>query len=500
MAGTFRAEHFDHDSDWLRAIQERVGCGARYAGSYATQMDSGTAVVALLVRGTLVEAVSCTARVGSDGLLHTPSLVPAAPAALWYERSAHDLSGVVADGHPRLVSLLLPIADGTPRPLPGGLPAQTERTRPESRGTAEVSGQVFSLPWGPVRSGVQESLELLLETPGEDIPHLSIRPHYKHRGIAKQFEGRTTADGVLVAERVEGIASVAHALAFSHAVEAIAGVRPPTRARIVRVLLAELERLANHLDATMKVADTAGLAVATARFGARKETVLRVESQLTGSRFSRGVVVPGGVRPGVVTPDARLGGRVAHLHAAIRSDIAALESSPSFLDRLRTTGILSPARARRFGALGPIGKGSGFDDDCRRERPTDAYSELGVPIPVTTLDEGDALARMRVRWREIDTSIELVTAALNALADVGDSAFAVPVPEATGMTVGWSEAPQGEILYALHLDNGVVQRCLARSPALHDLVLLHDVIRTDIFTDLPFIEASFGLSYAGVAM
>ncbi len=500
MTGTFHAEHIEDPWRWVRAVEQRVKRGARYAGSYATQSGPHTAVAAMLVRGTLIEALSCTARPGPDGVLHIPSLVGAAPAALWYERSAHDLSGVVADGHPRLVPLLLPIPEGTPRPLPGGLPAQTERTRPESPGTTDVSGQVFPLPWGPVRSGVQESIELLLETPGEDIPHLSIRPHYKHRGIAKQFEGRSIADGVLVAERVEGIASVAHALAFSHAVEAIAGVTPPPRARIVRVLLAELERIANHLDATMKVAHTAGLAVATARFGTHKETVLRMESQLTGSRFSRSVVVPGGVRPGLGAPDPRLAQRIAHLHAAIRSDIAALESSPSFLDRLRTTGVLSPARARRFGALGPIGKGSGFDDDCRRERPTDAYADLGVPVPVTTLDAGDALARMRVRWHEIDTSVELVAAALGALADLGDDAVAVPVPSATGMTVGWSEAPQGEILYALHLQDGIVQRCLARSPALHDLVLLHDVIRTDIFTDLPFIEASFGLSYAGVAM
>ena len=500
MAGTFRAEHIDDDSQWLQAIQERVGRGARYAGSYATQMGTGTAVVALLVHGPLVEAVSCAAQRDPDGVFHAPSLVQVAPAALWYERAAHDLSGVVADGHPRLVPLLLPIPEGTPRPLPGGGSARTERTRPESRGTAEVTGQVFSLPWGPVRSGIQESLELLLETPGEDILNLSIRPHYKHRGIAKQFEGRTIADGVLVAERVEGIASVAHALAFSHAVEAISGVTPPPRARIVRVLLAELERIANHLDATMKVADTAGLAVATARFGVHKETVLRMESTLTGSRFARGVVLPGGIRAGVVDPDAGLARRVADLHAAVRSDIAALESSPSFLDRLRTTGILGPARARRFGALGPIGKGSGFDDDCRRERPTDAYPDLGVVIEASTFDEGDALARMRVRWQELDSSVELVTAALAALGDSNDPTSHVPIPKASGMSVGWSEAPQGEILYALHLDNGRIWRCLARSPALHDLVLLHDVIHTDIFTDLPFTEASFGLSYAGVAM
>ena len=485
--------------DWLPVIQERVGRGARFAGLYATETSAGTDVVALLVHGPVVESLSCSARAGLDGHPHVPSLVAAAPAALWYERAAHDLSGVIADGHPRLVPLLLPAEDGTARPLPGGDPALIEQDRTESRGSVDVSGQVFSLPWGPVRSGVQESLELLLETPGEDIPHLSIRPHYKHRGIAKQFEGRSVADGVLVAEHVEGVASVAHALAFSHAVEAIAGTEVPHRAQLTRVLHAELERIANHLDVTMKLADTAGLSAATARFGTHKESVLRWVSQLTGNRFARGVVVPGGVRSGLDTPDRSGLDRLSWLHEAIRSDIAALETSPSFLDRLRTTGVLTSARAQRFGALGPIGKGSGFDDDCRRVRPTDAYAELPTVAP-TAFDAGDALARARVRWHEIDTSIDLVVAAAQVLAESPGGPSAATVPEATGMSVGWAEGPQGEILHAVHLTEGRIQRCLARSPALHNLVLLHDVIHTDIFTDLPFIEASFGLSYAGVAM
>ena len=83
---------------------------------------------------------------------------------------------------------------------------------------------MFTLPLGPVRSGVYESIEFLIETPGEDIPHLNIRPHYKHRGIAKRFETLPVADGILVAERVEGISSVAHALAFAHAAENLTSV------------------------------------------------------------------------------------------------------------------------------------------------------------------------------------------------------------------------------------------------------------------------------------
>jgi formate hydrogenlyase subunit 5 len=101
----------------------------------------------------------------------------------------------------------------------------------DRQGPVDVTGHgVFTLPLGPVRSGVYESIEFLIETPGEDIPHFNIRPHYKHRGIAKRFERLSVGDATLVAERVEGIASVAHALAFAHAVETLADTTPNSNA------------------------------------------------------------------------------------------------------------------------------------------------------------------------------------------------------------------------------------------------------------------------------
>ena len=201
----------------------------------------------------------------------------------------HDRFGVVPDGHPRLAPLIRP---GTPEDY--ALPRH-------------VAGYgVFTIPHGPVRSGVMESIEYLVETPGEAIPHLNMRVFYKHRGIADRFAGTTPADGVLLAERAEGIASVAHALAFCHAVETIAGCQPPPAAGLVRVLHAELERIANHLDVAVRLADAAGLAVATARFALHKERVQRLVSALCGSRFGRGVVVPGGVGALPLLPPAQI--------------------------------------------------------------------------------------------------------------------------------------------------------------------------------------------------
>jgi Ni,Fe-hydrogenase III large subunit len=488
---------------WRKDVIASVRRGGRFAGLYGSSAGSdGCVLTALVAVADEVRVYRTLIRPDAEGRLEYRSISPRVPGAFWYERALHDLSGVVPIGHPRLDPLLMPREEGSPAPMPGAPSeaAGTDLRAVELPGPVDLMGRgMFTIPLGPVRSGVVESIELLIETPGEDIPHLNVRPHYKHRGVAKQFEGRTVKDAVLVAERVEGISSVAHAVAFCEAVERLGGVEPPAPAQALRVLHAELERVANHLDVTMRLADAAGLAVATSRFGWHKETVMRIISGLCGSRFGRGVVVPGGVVRLPAVHSAGLRADLRDLRGSIRSDLAALQSSASFLDRLRGTGPLRPDTAARHGALGPIGRGSGVNVDVRRDRPYGGYPAL-TPVPVALEPAGDALARSRVRWREIDTSFDIADEAITHLHPLPDSAAAVPVPPISGLGIGWAESAQGEVVHAVELEDGVVRRAFARSASFHNLVLLHDVFAGDVFTDLPFIEASFGLGYAGVAM
>jgi Ni,Fe-hydrogenase III large subunit len=346
-------------------------------------------------------------------------------------------------------------------------------------------------------------MEYLVETPGEAIPHLNMRIFYKHRGIAARFAGLTVSDGVLLAERTEGIASVAHALAYCHAVEAIAGCEIPPEAALVRVVHAELERIANHLDVAMRLADAAGLAVATARFALHKERVIRLVSGLCGSRFGRGVVVPGGVSalPGI--PPDRVLAAIAPLEKEVAADAELVMGTSSFLDRLRGTGPLAPERAREHGALGPVGKASGYSDDARIARPYDAYPRLGLePYREPFRDQagGDAMARLRVRFEEAARAFGLVRKALAELPEREQLTPRVPCDPPDGRAVGWAEAPQGEVLYDVTVEGGLIARCQPRSASFHNLVLMHEVFAGDILTDFPFIEASFGLSVAGAAL
>jgi formate hydrogenlyase subunit 5 len=120
--------------------------------------------------------------------------------------------------------------------------------------------------------------------------------------------------------------------------------------------------------------------------------------------------------------------------------------------------------------------------------------------PVRSHAAGDALARLRVRWDEVDQSFGLLRQVAEDLAERSSDLLHLTCEPARGRAVGWAEAPQGEVVYDMRIDAGRIVRCHPRSASFHNLVLMHEVFAGDILTDFPFIEASFGLSIAGVAL
>ena len=464
-------------------LNSRVAHGKRFAGLFAAHRNGGITLSAHIAGPDGIDTLEAPL---PPGAADYPALTPMIGAAFWYERVIHDETGLVPRGHPRLAPLIAP---GSPE----------DHTLPR-----HVAGYgLFTIPHGPVRSGVFESIEYLVETPGEAIPHLNMRIFYKHRGITARFAGLTVTDGTLLAERAEGIASVAHALAYCHAVETIAGCEVPAEAALVRVVYAELERIANHLEVAMRLADAAGLAVATARFALHKERVMRLVSQLCGSRFGRGVVVPGGVSAFPGNPPGQILSAIGPVEKEVAADAELVMGTSSFLDRLRGTGPLTPARAREHGALGPIGKASGYADDARLNRPYDAYPQLGIEPyrePFREQAGGDAMSRLRVRFEEAARAFNLIRKALSELPEREGLASRAPCDPPEGRATGWAEAPQGEVLYDVTIEGGRIAHCQPRSASFHNLVLMHEVFAGDILTDFPFIEASFGLSVAGAAL
>ncbi len=478
-------------------IGNRVRVGGRFAGLIATARNDGSTVLRSVVASrNALEIIEC---VLAEGETTYPAITPHIPAAAWYEREIHDLFGIVPSGHPRLDPLVLPLRAGDRTPRPGSHRSLEPLKLNDAPLPGHVSGEgVFTIPYGPVRSGVFESVEYLVETPGEEIPHLRTRIYHKHRGLDRRFEDLSIDDAVLLAERVEGTSSVAHAIALCQSLESLAGVKPSLSAELVRVVHAELERIAVHLDSIVRHTEGAGQAIAYARMSVHKEAVLRLRAKLCGNRFGRGVAVPGGVRAALQLDPKTALAEVSKLEAALTSDATALMETSSFLDRLRGTGPLSPEYVAAHGALGPVARGSGFVQDVRLERPYGGYQQLRFEV-ANGFNDGDALARQYVRLTEIRQAFQLICQALDELAEAEPEPWHKEMPSVSGLVVSSVEAPQGELIYLVEVDDDRFIRVKARTASFHNLAIFPEAFQGDIFTDFVFIEASFGLSIAGAA-
>jgi formate hydrogenlyase subunit 5 len=429
-----------------------------------------------------------------------PSVSSIWPLMGWYEREVTDLHGIEFSDHPEPFRLVL--HDGVQPELPpfdlsypadNMLQLPARRSRQSIPEVAGAEADVQLLPFGPVRADVLESGEFLFFYIGEAILHYQPRLFFKHRGMEKRFEGLTPAGGVILAERVSGVGSVAHALAYCQAVEAAANCEVPRRARFLRVLLAEMERLYNHLYYLGYLCHTTTLKVGEAQGKLLAERAKQLNSRLTGSRFLRSILTVGGMRR-----DLAPGWLGAELEA-LREDFAVyarhLESTNSHLDRLITTGILRRGVAFDQGATGPIQRASGFDRDLRRDHGYAAYGEL-LPIAVPTLEAGDAHARAQVRIAEIETSIAIIQRVLLLLPE-GSIAASCEVP--TGSEgLGWSESPRGTLFYAVHFDDyGKLARVKIKSPSFSNWRVFPFTVHGSNMMDYAINEASFGLTIAG---
>jgi Ni,Fe-hydrogenase III large subunit len=397
------------------------------------------------------------------------------PAARWAEQELSERYGAHPVGLPAGRALTAPNADALDRRV-HGLDA-------------------FVIPYGPVRSGIFEAIQFQIETGGEDVLRMQTRPFFKHRGREQRFASLTPDAGVHVAERVAGIASNAYAIAFSQAVERALDVTPPPRAQRWRAVYAELERIACHLDVIAKQAETTALYVGQARFQILKEQVMRLRSRLTGNRFARGVIAPGGVRrEGAIGPDELLG-VLDGLERDLRRDRRLFLGTASMTDRLIGSGRLPRALLDEYGAVGPLARGSGLSVDARHERPYGDYRRLG--LQVVTERDGDAMARVNVRFGELSESLRILRQSIDHLRRA-DGELQTRLPPATsGAAFGWAEAPQGELLIWVEIRDGLLDRVRIASPSLRNWALFDHAFPKDVLTDFAFIEHSFGLTAAG---
>ncbi len=431
-----------------------------------------------------------------------PSLTPGIHEAWNYERKIQTFFGLTPSGHPDPRTIILHENwPGDIFPLRKDVNWQTRP--PESQGTYQfqkVEGEgIYELPVGPIHAGIIEPGHFRFSVAGEEILLLEPRLGYTHKGIEKLFEQLPMDKKVRLSEKISGDSSFSHSLAFCQAVEQLGDSAVPRRARYLRVIYAELERLANHTGDLGAIMLDAGFNFGGAQGARLREIIMQINGRITGSRFLRGVNVAGGVAKDIAAGEKdRLSGELSAIAKDFSEIIEVAENSTSLLNRLKGTGVLSLEVAKDHGAVGIAAKAAGIERDTRIDFPYAAYDELR-PDGVETEQGGDVYARFRVRVKEVRASIEIIQHALHKLPE---GPVLVPVDTAAfrkdAIAVNAVEGWRGEIVYFITTDaRGNIARVAPRDPSFINWAVLGNAGLGNVVPDFPLINKSFNLSYSG---
>ncbi len=430
----------------------------------------------------------------------TCSVARVYPSACWFEREIRDGFGVdFVDAFDKRRLFLHECYPQGFHPLVkefnNGPVSGVERIDPKDEYRfKELEGEgVYQIPVGPVHAGIIEPGHFRFSVIGETIFNLEVRMFYKHRGIEKLAEGKTIDQCMPVAESISGDESVANSVAFAMAAETLSSTTAPPRAWALRTVLLEMERIYSHLG------DMAGMIVDVAfpkgasPFFILREDVLRQNEALTGSRFMKGIVCPGGLNRDI--EDERLELLSAFLSAfskRFETAVAKVKSVSSVVDRLETTGVIKPELSGALNITGPGARASGVPVDTRCDHPYGLYRE--VKFARRLEQRGDVMARFNVKSAEVLDSVSMIAETIAGMPRGGVCHAVKPVD---GHALSLVEAPRGQSMHWLNVREGLVDRYKVRTPSFCNWQAIEHAVLGNIVPDFPLINKSLNLSYAG---
>lgn len=483
--------------DWAEALSARSKRkGSRFGHLAVRRDESGKRVL----EGLLLDVDANTAEILSaaipDGATEFPSITHAIPAAHWAERMVGDFWGLRATGHPRWKSLILHEA-WSPKEFPFALPADGMPS-PRETHFMKVSGEgVHEIPVGPIHAGIIEPGHFRFSCLGEVVANLEIRLGYQHRGVEARLTEMPWQQARHVAESASSDATVAYALAHAEAIECLLETPAPRRAAALRTLALEIERIANHLGDLGALGSDIGFILGAGAFGRLRGSALGLAQILSGSRFQRGFVCPGGLSWDVDRPKIDLlRTQVSLLKPQIEEACRLFFKNPGVQERLEGAGILQPSLAEEFGMNGPTARASGGAYDARRHFSHGLYPDLAVQV--ATEAAGDAFARAKVRRKEVFDSLRVIESIFES---IPDGIARLDLPEALptgGVGVAVVESWRGELIHWITTDGqGKIGRYVIRDPSFQNWTGLAIAARHNLVADFPLINKSFNLSYSG---
>jgi Ni,Fe-hydrogenase III large subunit len=423
-----------------------------------------------------------------------PSITSFFPGASRMERALKDLWGVSFSGshdHRRWLDHGLWNQDPLPRQ------DMSESSEQEDYAFVTVSGVgVHEIPVGPVHAGMIEPGHFRFQVVGEKVLRMEERLGYTHKGIGALSRNIPWKKGIKLAGRVSGDTTIGHSLAYALSIEKALGLEVPQRAKFLRGLLLERERIANHLGDIGALANDAGLSFGLSQFLILKEDFMRQNRKIFGHRLLMDLILPGGVSKDPSSEEiAEISSEAERILQEVEILQMVFDEHGGLQDRFFGTGILPPETARTMGLCGVVGRASGQPSDLRvlwKEPPFDA-----IPISPALETGGDVRARVAVRFFEAKESLRLIREILSKLPD--GAIFADPPSgeagqEGISLVEGW----RGEILCWSRLGGGdIVTASHFHDPSWILWPALEITIPGNLVADFPLINKSFNPSYSG---
>ncbi len=475
-------------------VLDAVGRGRRLIAFFGTP-ESGdqTLLLAVLADDDAGSLEAHAAVVGES----YPALTPDCPPAHRFEREIAEQCAVRPLGHPSLKPVRRHPPDHAAGAAAGAGAVERAGFDRERYEFDRIAGEeVHEVAVGPVHAGIIEPGHFRFQAHGERVLSLEIVLGYQHRGVERLLETRERDQAVLVAESIAGDTVIGHAGAHCAAIEALARSRKTPRAQAIRGIALELERLANHIGDLGAIAGDVAYQPAAAYFGRMRGECLNLLMALSGNRYGRGLVRPGGVGfdlTPALAAEARE--RLARLKEELIPVADLMLGNASVQARLEGVGALSPETCVALGIVGPPARAAGVARDVRTDHPYGVFRF--AHIPVSTAWAGDVLARCLVRRLEILRSLEFVLEQLAGLPDGGPRVECGPLrPEelAVALAEGW----RGEIVHAVLTDaRGAIRRYKVVDPSFHNWSGLAAALPGNQISDFPLCNKSFNLSYAG---
>jgi len=485
--------------DWLPLAEVSMLQGLRWSAGWAEQNGEQFTVHALLVKhGTYL---LMRTRIGCKKP-ELPSQASVYPAASRSERHTQDMFGIKFIGHPDKRPWTRHKAwDKHTHPLRKDFPVQgsPENITPPDMDYPFIRSHgagTYEIPVGPVHAGIIEPGHFRFQAVGELILNLEERLGYVHKGIEKIAEGRTPDSLARLAGRVSGDTTVSHSWAACMAMEQAAGLSIPGRAILLRGILAERERVANHLGDIGAICNDVAFVFAQMQFTRIRENWLRTNATVFGHRLLMDCVIPGGVKSDVSDSDCRLIKQdIIQLRKELTDIITALDLNSSLEDRVYTAGFLPEDIAAAYGAVGYVGRASGQDFDVRRDLAYPPYDQVNFKVALE--NQGDIASRFWIRYKEIMAALKLIQQFLDLLTP-GEilNEWHVPVAgsEGLGVVEGW----RGEIISFVRFDgDNKISRFYPRDPSIINWPVLEKLVLNNIVPDFPVCNKSLNGSYSG---